>query len=89
MSIKIGDNNKIKKSNIIDYNNSTVSSKDTPKESFANRHPILIGIGCSIIAVGRLHDGCDASVLCDRNWMFYNSKYNNDVWILGQNFRVY
>ena len=50
MSIKIGDNNKIKKSNIIDYNNSTVSSKDTPKESFANRHPILIGIGCSIIA---------------------------------------
>ena len=44
MSIKIGDNNKIKKSNIIDYNNSTVSSKDTPKESFANRHPILIGI---------------------------------------------
>ena len=32
MSIKIGDNNKIKKSNIIDYNNSTVSSKDTPKE---------------------------------------------------------
>ena len=46
MSIKIGDNNKIKKSNIIDYNNSTVSSK----ESFANRHPILIGIGCSIIA---------------------------------------
>lgn len=50
MSIKIGDNNKIKKSNIIDYNNSTVSSKDTPKESFVNRHPILIGIGCSIIA---------------------------------------
>lgn len=50
MSIKIGDNNKIKKSNIIDYNNSTVSSKDTPKKSFANRHPILIGIGCSIIA---------------------------------------
>ncbi|EJT6154770.1 hypothetical protein ABE450_000543 [Clostridium perfringens] len=48
MSIKIGDNNKIKNSSIIDNSNST--SDNTNKESFANRHPILIGIICSIIA---------------------------------------
>ncbi|EOT2917559.1 hypothetical protein [Clostridium perfringens] len=48
MSIKIGDNNKIKKSKIIDNSNST--KDNTSKESFANRHPILIGIIGSIIA---------------------------------------
>lgn len=48
MSIKIGDNNKIKKSKIIDNSNST--RDNTSKESFANRHPILIGIIGSIIA---------------------------------------
>lgn len=50
MSIKIGNNNKIKKSTIIDNSNSTIKSEDTSKESFANRHPVLIGIVCSIIA---------------------------------------
>ena len=48
MSIKIVDNNKIKKSTIIDNSDSTI--KKTTKETFANRHPILIGIICSIIA---------------------------------------
>lgn len=50
MGIKIGDNNKIKKSNIIDNSNSFISDEDMSKDSFANKHPILIGIGCSIIA---------------------------------------
>ena len=48
MGIKIGDNNRIKKSNIIDSSNSNVAN--TNKDSFPNRHPILIGILCSIIA---------------------------------------
>ena len=48
MVIKIGDNNKIKKSNIIDNNNS--GNNGNNKDTFANRHPIIIGIGCSIIA---------------------------------------
>lgn len=48
MSIKIGDNNKIKNSIIIEKNNSKTDNKE--KISFANRHPILIGIVCSIIA---------------------------------------
>lgn len=48
MAIKIGDNNEIKKSTIIDNCNSKLEK--TTKETFANRHPILIGIICSIIA---------------------------------------
>jgi len=48
MAIKIGDNNKIKKSNIIDNSNSCNNKNDN--DTFANRHPIIIGIGCSIIA---------------------------------------
>lgn len=48
MAIKIGDNNKIKKSNIID--NSNDGNNRNNKDTFANRHPIIIGIGCSIIA---------------------------------------
>lgn len=48
MSIKIGNDNKIKNSKIIDNSNSSI--KDTNKESFASRHPILIGIIGSIIA---------------------------------------
>lgn len=51
MAIKIGDDNKIKKSNIIDNSNCVnVKSNEMKKEAFANRHPILIGIGCSIVA---------------------------------------
>lgn len=51
MAIKIGDNNKIKKSNIIDNSNCiNVKEDEVKKESFANRHPILIGIGCSVLA---------------------------------------
>lgn len=48
MAIKIGDNNKIKKSKIID--NSSKGSNGDSKDTFANRHPIITGIGCSIIA---------------------------------------
>lgn len=48
MAIKIGDNNKIKKSNIID--NSNGGNNGNSKDTFANRHPIIAGIGCSIIA---------------------------------------
>ena len=48
MAIKIGDNNKIKKSNIID--NSNGGNNGNSKDTFANRHPIITGIGCSIIA---------------------------------------
>lgn len=48
MAIKIGDNNKIKKSNIID--NSNGGNNGNSKDTFANRHPIIVGIGCSIIA---------------------------------------
>lgn len=49
MAIKIGNNNKIKNSNIIDNNNLS-NSNEYSKESFANRHPILTGIVCSVIA---------------------------------------
>lgn len=48
MAIKIGNNNKIKKSNIID--NSNGGNNGNSKDSFANRHPIITGILCSIIA---------------------------------------
>ncbi|WP_373205256.1 hypothetical protein [Clostridium tertium] len=48
MSIKIGDNNKIKRSTIIDNSNS--KHEEVSKETFANRHPMLISIICSIIA---------------------------------------
>lgn len=48
MAIKIGNNNKIKKSNIID--NSNGGNNGNNKDSFANRHPIITGILCSIIA---------------------------------------
>ncbi len=48
MAIKIGDNNKIKKSNIVDNSNSGGNGGN--KDTFANRHPIITGIGCSIIA---------------------------------------
>lgn len=48
MAIKIGDNNKIKKSTIIDNSNSKLEK--TTKEIFANRHPILIGIIVSLIS---------------------------------------
>lgn len=48
MAIKIGNNNKIKKFTTIDNSNSSLASGK--KESFANRHPVLISIGCSIIA---------------------------------------
>ncbi|HBF4081764.1 hypothetical protein [Clostridioides difficile] len=40
MTIKIGSNNKIKNSNVIDNNNLSNRNK-CPKESFANRHPII------------------------------------------------
>lgn len=49
MSIKIGDNNKIKKSNIIDNSNNTTKNEDISKQSFANKHPIIIGVVCSVI----------------------------------------
>ena len=48
MSIKIGNDNKIKRCTIIDNSNSKLEK--VSKETFANRHPILISIGCSIIA---------------------------------------
>lgn len=41
MSIKIGDNNKIKKSNIIDNNININKNGCESKESFSNKHPIL------------------------------------------------
>lgn len=49
MAIKIGNNNKIKNSNIIDNNNLS-NRNEYSKESFTNRHPILTGILCSVIA---------------------------------------
>lgn len=50
MSIKIGDNNKIKKSNIIDNSKGNIELNEKITESFANRHVVLIGVICSIIA---------------------------------------
>ncbi|WP_338658841.1 hypothetical protein [Paraclostridium sordellii] len=50
MSIKIGDNNKIKKSKIIDNSNSFNKNESEQKESFVNEHPIFIAISCSIVA---------------------------------------
>lgn len=50
MSIKIGDNNKIKKSKIIDNSNSFNKNESEQKESFVNKHPIFIAISCSIVA---------------------------------------
>ncbi len=49
MSIKIGNNNKIKKSTIIDNNNSCIKSEPEQKESFSDRHPLFISIICPII----------------------------------------
>lgn len=48
MAIKIGNNNKIKRSTIIDNSYSKVDK--VSEEKFTNRHPVLIGIICSIIA---------------------------------------
>lgn len=50
MSIKIGDNNKIKKSKIIYNSNSFNKNESEQKESFVNEHPIFIAISCSIVA---------------------------------------
>lgn len=50
MSIKIGDNNKIKKSKIIYSSNSFNKNESEQKESFVNEHPIFIAISCSIVA---------------------------------------
>lgn len=50
MSINIGDNNKIKKSQIIDNSKGNLKVEKSKKESFSNRHVILIGVLCSIIA---------------------------------------
>jgi hypothetical protein len=52
MAIKIGNNNKIKNSNIVQGNDIDVNlnSKDTTKMSFSNRHPIIMGIITSIIS---------------------------------------
>lgn len=50
MPIKIGNNNKIKNSSIIDNSNSSNSNESDIKESFASKHPLLIGIVGSIIA---------------------------------------
>ena len=47
MSIKIGDNNKIKKSTIIDNNN--IKSESEQKESFSDKHPIFVAIICPIV----------------------------------------
>ena len=50
MAIKIGNNNKFKNNNITDHSNCTNKHEDNIKDSFANRHPILTGIICSIVA---------------------------------------
>lgn len=50
MAIKIGDNNKIKKSKIMDNSNNNNINQSKTEETFASKHPILIGIICSIIA---------------------------------------
>lgn len=50
MSINIGDNNKIKRCNIIDNSKGNIEFDNKAKESFINRHSILIGVICSIIA---------------------------------------
>ena len=50
MAIKIGNNNKFKNTNIIDNSNCTNKNEDNIKDSFENRHPILTGIICSIVA---------------------------------------
>ncbi|MDB2108455.1 MULTISPECIES: hypothetical protein [Clostridium] len=47
MGIKIGNNNKIKNSNIADGNTINFNSED---KSFSNKHPILIGIFVSIVS---------------------------------------
>lgn len=50
MAIKIGDNNNIKKSNIIDNSNNNNINQNNDKESFASKHPWITGIIISIIA---------------------------------------
>lgn len=51
MSIKIGNDNKFKNSNVIEGNNNSSGSSDGDNgNSFASKHPILIGIMCSVIA---------------------------------------
>lgn len=50
MSIKIGNNNKIKNSNIIDNSNSSVKGKDIPKESFVSRHPLITTLILGVIS---------------------------------------
>lgn len=51
MSIKIGNSNKLTNSNVIEgSNNTSGSNSGSGDNSFVNKHPILIGIICSIIA---------------------------------------
>lgn len=48
MSIKIGDNNKIKKSIILDK--SQLRIVDNAKDDFISKHPVLIGVLISVLA---------------------------------------
>lgn len=48
MSIKIGDNNKIKKTIILDK--SELSIKEKSKNNFISKHPLLIGVIISVLA---------------------------------------
>jgi hypothetical protein len=49
MSIKIGNNNKIKGSSIGHQNNSNKNNNTPERKSFAERHPIIISFFVSII----------------------------------------
>ena len=48
MAINIGDGNKIKNSTISD--NSVINNKSKEKKSWAEKHPILIGVIIAIVA---------------------------------------
>ena len=48
MGINIGDNNKFKNVTITEKMKSTVEPK-SEKKTFAERHPILIGLFCSFV----------------------------------------
>lgn len=49
MGIKIGDNNKFRNVTIAEKMNSKVGTEEENKKTFAEKHPVLIGLFCSFV----------------------------------------
>ena len=49
MGIQIGDNNKFKNVTIAEKMNGKVGTEEDNKKTFAEKHPVLIGLFCSFV----------------------------------------